>query len=222
MPLFLQPFAKYADFSGRARRAEYWWFYLAQVVVYLLVVAFAVTGESLESGLSILLVGCGLFALVSLLPNLALIVRRLHDTNRSALWLLLYLPGFVSAFIAGTEAAANQGIPAVNPLFSVLGAIANFAMLAFMGMPGTSGPNRFGDDPKGGRDISHVFDAPETEPAFHEDEAAPHKPVFDFGPTPKSVIVPVPDLPQPPVPMRPATGFAAPARPVFGKRGRVA
>ena len=225
MPLFLQPFAKYAIFTGRARRAEYWWFNFAQGMGYALIIALAVTGGSLESGMSALLMGGGLFALACLLPNLAVTVRRLHDTDRSALWLLLYAPGILSASIAISQMSAHHGIPATNPIFSGLASIANLALLIFMDLPGTAGPNRFGGDPKGGgMDISRVFDVPE-EPVPHQEDAAPYKPVFDFGPTGKTPNEPtrepfnVPVM-QTPVSVRPATGFSAPVRPVFGKRGR--
>lgn len=229
MPLFLQPFAKYAMFTGRARRAEYWWFYIAQIVVYALIVALAVTGGSLQSGLSIMLVGGGLFALACFLPNLAVTVRRLHDTDRSALWLLLYAPGIISAFLVARGAIANHGIPSTNPIFSGLGSIANIAMLVFMSLKGTDGPNRFGPDPRGGDEgrIARIFDTPENEPKNETDsevlEPEPYEPVFDFGPAghAQRCMETAPssrDIARPatrPVPQR----FAAPARPVFGKRG---
>ena len=226
MPLFLQPFAKYAIFTGRARRAEYWWFYVAQFVAYALIVALAVTGGSLQSGLSIMLVGGGLFALACFLPNLAVTVPRLHDTDRSALWLLLYAPGIVSALLAGSQTIANHGVLSSNPIFSGLGFIANTAMLVFMSLKGTDGHNRFGPDPKGedeGR-IARIFDAPENDTDNEALEPEPYKPVFDFSPAGHAharidIEPPVGDIAQPatrPVPQ----GFSPPARPVFGKRGR--
>lgn len=75
----------YATFSGRARRAEYWWFALAGVVVY---VALNVIG-SLSDGLNSLTGLVGLvYWLGTLVPSLAVAVRRLHDTGRSG-WMLL-------------------------------------------------------------------------------------------------------------------------------------
>jgi len=74
--------SKYVAFKGRARRSEYWWFYLFYVVIYL-------------AGLAIdIAVGNGvpIFAYIAmaslLLPMIAVTVRRLHDTGRSA-WMLL-------------------------------------------------------------------------------------------------------------------------------------
>ena len=71
-------FAKYVTFSGRAKRPEYWWFFLFCFVVSLLL-------QAVHEGVS------GLFSLLTLLPSLAVGARRLHDTARSGWWLLLWL-----------------------------------------------------------------------------------------------------------------------------------
>ena len=68
-------FKKYADFTGRASRSEYWWFMLFLVLVS--------AGTSMISQ-----VVSGLFSLATLVPSLAAGARRLHDTNRSG-WLQL-------------------------------------------------------------------------------------------------------------------------------------
>lgn len=70
---------KYARFSGRASRAEYWWWVL-----------FCAVGQWLVGTVNYTL--GGVFALVTLLPYLAVATRRLHDTNRSGWWQLL---GFI-------------------------------------------------------------------------------------------------------------------------------
>ncbi|MCD6581620.1 MAG: DUF805 domain-containing protein [Desulfuromusa sp.] len=73
-------FSKYADFSGRADRSEYWWFILFIVIVSL-------ATSMVSSVLS------GLFSLGTLLPSIAAATRRLHDTNRSGWWqLILFIP----------------------------------------------------------------------------------------------------------------------------------
>lgn len=77
-------FSKFATFSGRARRAEYWWFTLFNVIVGL-VLGFAQGGA--ELGIA------DLYSLVILLPSLAVSARRLHDTGRSGWWqLLVFVP----------------------------------------------------------------------------------------------------------------------------------
>ena len=76
---------QYVTFSGRARRAEYWWFYLFTLGVGLV-------ASVIDSVLGIDALGT-LTSLALLLPTLAVTVRRLHDTGRSAWWLLvMFLP----------------------------------------------------------------------------------------------------------------------------------
>lgn len=103
--------SKYTDFSGRARRSEYWWFYLfiqlvmmpftlLFVILYVIsfVPAFDSTGEldpaAVEWGWMIL--GFALMMIVSLvflLPSYAASVRRLHDMGQSGWWVLLNFVG---------------------------------------------------------------------------------------------------------------------------------
>src|SRR4029077_1160257 len=80
-------FAKYVTFSGRAARPEYWYFVLFTLVVsiVLAIVESAVIGGHLGTLQ-------GLFNLATILPGLAVAVRRMHDIDRSGWWLLL---GFV-------------------------------------------------------------------------------------------------------------------------------
>jgi uncharacterized membrane protein YhaH (DUF805 family) len=110
---------RYADFQGRSRRAEYWWFALAMA---LFDVAARVLVEMFKNvPLLNILVGLAIVvaALALIVPSLAVSFRRLHDTDRSAWWLLLVC------------------IP-------IIGVI---VVLVFMVLPGTVGPNRFGPDP---------------------------------------------------------------------------
>jgi len=82
-------FSKYATFSGRASRSEYWWFMLfwmlATTVINLLVGSFL--GAEVGSVIGLLVV-LGLF-----LPTIAVSARRLHDMNHSGWWQLLALTG---------------------------------------------------------------------------------------------------------------------------------
>ena len=120
----------YARFSGRARRKEYWMFFLvyallsgsitAVVMGLDWVVDFVTRGRwadsfSLEAGLTL-----GVFALIHLLPSIALTVRRLHDTNRTGWWAALAL------------------VPIVGPL----------VLLYFAVLPGDLQPNNYGPNPK--------------------------------------------------------------------------
>lgn len=81
--------SKYADFSGRGRRSEYWWFFLFNVLVSIVAsIVDSILGTDFDTGSG--LVG-GLASLALLLPSLAAGARRLHDTSRSGWWLLIGL-----------------------------------------------------------------------------------------------------------------------------------
>lgn len=73
-----QCFQKYADFNGRAKRPEYWWFALFCFIVSM---ALGIVGDTLSMA----------FSLVTLLPSLAVGTRRLHDINKSGWFQLLWL-----------------------------------------------------------------------------------------------------------------------------------
>jgi len=72
---------KYADFSGRARRSEYWWFALAN---FLGGIALSIVDGVLGTGFL-----SPIWSLALLLPSLAVGARRLHDLDKSGWWLLL-------------------------------------------------------------------------------------------------------------------------------------
>ena len=83
-------FQRYVDFRGRSTRAEYWWWGLFTVVAsFALVIADNLTGNASTFGwLGGLLEP--LFTLATIIPSLAVGVRRLHDINRTGWWLLLW------------------------------------------------------------------------------------------------------------------------------------
>jgi len=120
MDWYLGCFKKYATFSGRARRSEYWFFALFNAIAsFLLGFVDGMLGlASAETGLGPL---GGLYALIVLIPSLAVAVRRLHDTDRSGWWLLLVF------------------IP-------ILGAI---VLIVFFFLDSTPGNNSHGPNPKG-------------------------------------------------------------------------
>ena len=81
--LYLEPFTKYADFSGRATRSEYWLFTIINSVILAVLLGLAAAISWW------ILAVFAVFYLAVLLPSLAVLVRRLHDTGRSGWWILI-------------------------------------------------------------------------------------------------------------------------------------
>lgn len=106
-------FSKYVTFSGRARRAEYWWWVLFTIIGNAI---FGVTDTVFFGVPEVTGPTAGLFSLVTFLPGLSVWVRRLHDVNRSGWWawlILIPLIGWVIllywAIKGGTEGANRFG-----------------------------------------------------------------------------------------------------------------
>lgn len=93
-----RPLQKYADFTGRAPRAEYWWFYLLVILGYIV----ATIIDSIL-GLGGMMGPYGiltmLFGLAMLVPSLSAGVRRLHDIGKSGWWLLICLVPIIGAIV---------------------------------------------------------------------------------------------------------------------------
>ena len=129
-------------FSGRARRPEFWWFFLFCAIcsVSLSLTDAAIFGEDMLLGLS------GLFALLMFVPQLAVAWRRMHDTSRPG-WFNLFpaiLTGpllIVALFFKGSLDPAHM---AVLYIMSYALAIIVLILLAF---PTQVGPNRYGPEP---------------------------------------------------------------------------
>ena len=105
----------YAVFEGRAKRSEFWWFYLAYMIVG---VPLAILGE-LHLAFTIV---WWAFAIALFLPGLAVSVRRLHDSGKSGWWILLLLIPFVGwipvlvLMLLPSDAEANQYGPPFEDL----------------------------------------------------------------------------------------------------------
>src|SRR5215213_3766405 len=119
MQWMLMPLRRYADFAGRSRRKEYWMFALMNLVIWSIIIILGIWGAeerlfSSEEELSLYFVATGgLYSLLTIVPSLAVTVRRLHDTDKSGWMILLSL------------------IPLVGPLI----------LLVFYVTAGTDGPN---------------------------------------------------------------------------------
>ena len=98
MNWYLEVLKKYAVFSGRARRKEYWFFVLFNIIISIvLAVIDGVTGSfSPEAGMGLL---GGIYTLALLIRGIAVSVRRLHDTERSGWWLLIALVPLIGAIV---------------------------------------------------------------------------------------------------------------------------
>ncbi len=101
-------FQKYADFEGRAKRPEFWWFFLFCVIVAILL-------ESIGSYVS------WAFSLATFLPSIAVGARRLHDTNKSGwfqlLWFVPVLGWIVMIYLLAQDGNKNDnpfGSPPAN------------------------------------------------------------------------------------------------------------
>ncbi len=121
-------FDNYANFEGRARRAEYWYFRLVNVIMavigtLIIVAFFAAFGEDSFVPFIPLIIAL-LVVMALIIPGLAVSARRLHDTGKSG-WLLL--------------------IGVIN-----VGAI---ILIVFYCIEGDKRPNKYGPDPKGGNDV---------------------------------------------------------------------
>ena len=123
MEWMIEPLRRYADFSGRSRRQEFWLFYLAMMAITSPLLVFLldamISGTASEAAIGIASVIYLILSLGLFLPMLAVSVRRLHDTDKSGWFFLLFLIPYAGLVI----------------------------MLVLMVQPGTDGVNRFGPDP---------------------------------------------------------------------------
>jgi uncharacterized membrane protein YhaH (DUF805 family) len=159
---------KFATFSGRASRSEYWWWVLVSfgISVVLQLIGSLVLGGGLFRAASrplldlkaflLPLIPALVWALVALVPSIALAIRRLHDTDRSGWWYLLSLPSLIGLpfeFVglasmnpqrmASGDFSGLAVVPlVVGAIFTLIGAVGSIVMLVFLVL----GPN-----PRGAR-----------------------------------------------------------------------
>lgn len=128
-------FKNYANFTGRARRAEFWWFVLFNLILIVPLYAFAIIGslnENLFLG-GICAIGFCIIGLGTLIPYLAVVVRRLHDQNKSGWNFFIYF------------------IPLVGPIL----------IIVWLCTAGDRFANRYGEDPKNEGVLHFDFDNPQ-------------------------------------------------------------
>lgn len=119
MNWYLEVLKKYAVFSGRARRKEYWFFVLFNIIISIVLVFIDVAAGlyNQESGLGML---SGIYSLAVIIPGLAVTVRRLHDTDKTGWWVLIALIPLIGAIV----------------------------LLVFMLLDSQPGENKYGPSPK--------------------------------------------------------------------------
>ncbi|MFD8262708.1 DUF805 domain-containing protein [Streptomyces griseoluteus] len=105
MHWYVDVLKKYAVFSGRARRQEYWMFFLFNLII---TIVLAIVDAALDTQVLQLVYG-----LAVLIPGLAVAVRRLHDTGRSGWWVLISLVPLVGWIIL-LVFLASEGKPEAN------------------------------------------------------------------------------------------------------------
>ena len=120
MNWYLGVLKQYAVFKGRARRKEYWFFLLFNLIVSLALTVVDFMTGTLDSELGMGLLS-GLYSLAILIPSLAVTVRRLHDTDRTGWWLLIGMIPLIGAIV----------------------------LLVFMLLDSQPGDNQYGAHPKG-------------------------------------------------------------------------
>ena len=109
---FKKGLRNYANFSGRARRKEYWYFVLVQMGLVIIAMILDAIIFNSEIGLFYIVVALGLF-----LPGLAVTIRRLHDTSRSGWWFLISILPLIGSIIllvflaSDTKLETNQWGP---------------------------------------------------------------------------------------------------------------
>lgn len=148
-------FSNYANFRGRASRSEFWWFYLFMTIVSgsLYVISSVGIATSADPQRWGLLAQVGIILtivwfLATILPVSAVWFRRLHDSGKSGLWYVLTIASGVVGFVLfALSALQNQVLFAAGALLSLLSGIGGIALLIFALLPGTPGPNRFGEGP---------------------------------------------------------------------------
>jgi uncharacterized membrane protein YhaH (DUF805 family) len=107
MNWYFEVLKKYAVFSGRARRKEYWMFVLFNlIIVFVLGLVIGLIENATNSNLSILV---NIYQLAVLLPSIAVGVRRMHDTDHSGWWLLFPIVNLVFAVSEGTQGDNKYG-----------------------------------------------------------------------------------------------------------------
>lgn len=154
---YMSAMRRYFEFAGRSSRSEFWFFILFLII--LLIVASIIDQVVLGSN------GPGILyfavTVAHLIPGLSVSVRRLHDIDRTGLWVLLFwlapilvsligmimMGGSIFMMMSGDDTAAMAGLTTMGAglmLIALLDLIVVIVAIVFYATPGTPGPNRYG------------------------------------------------------------------------------
>jgi len=157
MKWYIRVLKQYANFGGRARRKEYWMFILFHLLIMLVLggIDILLQLSDYPGGKSFYLMP--IYTVATVLPHAAVMVRRLHDTGRSAWWLLLaIIPTIISwiilfilisPFSLGEQTAPSPSA-GTELLVRLIPAIGGIWLLIYMIMEGDWEANEYGEDPK--------------------------------------------------------------------------
>lgn len=110
MHYLIDPFKKYACFSGRATRKQYWLFVLwllgLEILIVIADVLFGGSSSGPDESIPV-----ALFRLLTFIPSLAIAVRRCHDADYRGWWLLVPIMNLVLMFLPSTEGRNRFGVP---------------------------------------------------------------------------------------------------------------
>ena len=123
---------KYFNFKGRASRSEFWFFYL------FLVIGYAITISTIFISIKLFIGILSIFILAMIIPSLAVTVRRLHDINKSGLFILLPLPFEIM------ERLLEKSSEGLSLLFLVISLGLYIYLLVLYCTDGDKKNNRFG------------------------------------------------------------------------------
>lgn len=98
MEWYIGAFSKYLDFGGRARREEFWYFFLFNMIVSIVLVIIDASMSGANQKMTFAMLSL-IYVAVAFLPALSVSVRRLHDTGRSGWWLLFGLLPLVGTIV---------------------------------------------------------------------------------------------------------------------------
>lgn len=115
MDWYLKVLKQYAEFNGRARRKEYWMFFLVSAII-----SWSIQGIAFATGINAISYIASIYGFAVFLPSIGVLVRRLHDVEKSGWFAFIIL------------------IPLVGIIW----------LIVLLATEGTQGPNKYGADPK--------------------------------------------------------------------------